>query len=46
MSVFRGCSRCSHKFREPIVMSLAISSELSMRPLMERVLSRREILGA
>ncbi len=25
--------------------SLAISSELGMRPLMERVLSRREILG-
>ena len=26
--------------------SLSISSELGMRPLMERVLSRREILGA
>ncbi len=26
--------------------SLAISSELDMRPLMERVLSRREILQA
>ena len=26
--------------------SLAISSELGMRPLMERVLSRREVLGA
>jgi len=26
--------------------SLAISIELGMRPLMERVLSRREILGA
>ena len=26
--------------------SLAISSALGMRPLMERVLSRREILGA
>ena len=26
--------------------SPAISSELGMRPLMERVLSRREILGA
>ncbi len=26
--------------------SLAISSELGMRPLMERVLSRREILSA
>ena len=26
--------------------ALAISSELGMRPLMERVLSRREILGA
>ena len=26
--------------------SLAISSELRMRPLMERVLSRREFLGA
>ena len=26
--------------------SLAISSELGMRPLMERVLSRRELLGA
>ena len=26
--------------------SLAISSELGMRPLVERVLSRREILGA
>ena len=26
--------------------SLAIASELGMRPLMERVLSRREILGA
>ncbi len=26
--------------------SLAISSELGMRPLMERVLIRREILGA
>ena len=26
--------------------SLALSSKLSMRPLMERVLSRREILGA
>ncbi len=26
--------------------SLAISSELGMRPLMERVLSRREILTA
>ena len=26
--------------------SLAISSELGMRPLMERVLSRREILKA
>ncbi len=26
--------------------SLAISSELGMRPLMERVLSRRDILGA
>jgi len=26
--------------------TLAISSELRMRPLMERVLSRREILGA
>ncbi len=25
--------------------SLAISSELGMRPLMERVLSRREVLG-
>ena len=29
-----------------LVESLAISSELGMRPLMERVLSRREILGA
>ncbi len=26
--------------------SLSISRELGMRPLMERVLSRREILGA
>jgi len=26
--------------------SLAVSSELGMRPLMERVLSLREILGA
>ena len=26
--------------------SLTISSKLGMRPLMERVLSRREILGA
>ena len=26
--------------------ALAISSELGMRPLMERVLSRREVLGA
>ena len=26
--------------------SLAISSELGMRPLMERVMSRRDILGA
>ena len=26
--------------------SLAISSELGMRPLMERILSRREILKA
>ena len=26
--------------------TLAISSELGMRPLMERVLSRREIIGA
>ncbi len=26
--------------------SLAISTELGMRPLMERVLSRRDILGA
>ncbi len=26
--------------------SLSLSSELGMRPLMERVLSRREILGA
>ena len=26
--------------------SLTISSELGMRPLMERVISRREILGA
>ena len=26
--------------------SLVISSELGMRPLMKRVLSRREILGA
>ena len=26
--------------------ALAISSELGMRPLMERVLSRREILNA
>ncbi len=26
--------------------SLAISSELGMRPLMERVLSRREVLGS
>ena len=26
--------------------SLAISSELGMRPLMERVLSRRKLLGA
>ncbi len=26
--------------------SLAITSELSIRPLMERVLSRRDILGA
>ncbi len=30
----------------PMDESLAISSELGMRPLMERVLSRREILGA
>ena len=29
-----------------LTISLDISSELSMRPLMERVLSRREILGA
>jgi hypothetical protein len=27
-------------------LEMAISSELGMRPLMERVLSRREILGA
>jgi hypothetical protein len=30
----------------PLEESLAISSELGMRPLMERVLSRREILKA
>jgi hypothetical protein len=29
-----------------IVQSLAISIELGMRPLMERVLSRRDILNA
>ncbi len=29
----------------PLDESLAISSELSMRPLMERVLSRRDIEG-
>ena len=31
---------------QSLVESLAISSELGMRPLMERVLSRREILKA
>ena len=30
----------------PLEESLAISSELGMRPLMERVLSRRDILKA
>jgi len=34
------------KARTLLDESLAISSELSMRPLMERVLSRREILKA
>ena len=34
------------KARSLLDESLAISSELGMRPLMERVLSRREILGA
>ena len=34
------------KARALLDESLAISSELGMRPLMERVLSRREILGA
>jgi len=29
-----------------LTSSLDMSSELGMRPLMERVLSRREILGA
>ena len=33
-------------WRPALAESLAISSELGMRPLMERVLSRREILGA
>ncbi len=36
----------SEKATELLVESLAISSELGMRPLMERVLSRREILKA
>ena len=30
----------------PLDESLSISGELGMRPLMERVLSRRDILGA
>ena len=33
-------------FQGPLDESLAISKELGMRPLMERVLSRREILKA
>ena len=38
------CDLASSMF--PPDKSLAISSELSMRPLIERVLSRREILKA
>jgi len=38
------CDRARAMF--PLDKSLAISSELGMRPLMERVLSRREILKA
>ncbi len=34
------------KATELLDESLAISTELGMRPLMERVLSRRQILGA
>ncbi len=34
------------KAMSPLDESLAISTELGMRPLMERVLSRREILQA
>ena len=36
----------SEKAVELLDESLAISTELGMRPLMERVLSRREILKA
>ena len=36
----------SEKALDMLHESLAISSELGMRPLMERVLSRREILKA
>ncbi len=37
---------CGEKATSLLDESLAISSELGMRPLMERVLSRREILKA
>ncbi len=45
MRVSRGLNR-GPTCRLLEIGSLAISSELGMRPLMERVLSRREILKA
>ena len=42
----RGCPGDEEKAMSLLDESLAISSELGMRPLMERVLSRRDILKA
>ena len=44
--VIRGLQHSYQSAMSLLDESLAISSELGMRPLMERVLSRREILKA
>ena len=42
----RDGERDGDKAKELLAESLAISTELGMKPLMERVLSRRKVLGA
>ena len=42
----RNCPGDRHKAMSQLDESLSISRDLGMRPLMERILSRREILGA